>query len=234
MSLAVPFLLAAVYASHLRTGVGLIEFLPTFVRKEVSAPLNAESLATLGPDESLQILLLERNLKLAGVPSSSTDATVAFIVRERMESLQSFASSRNEILNLAKQLSAALKVKADNAENSEITKIYLGLTSFIEAAEAKTGRPTAIELEWAAQIQKSLSADDLMSETVTILKRDPAISPLSSKLVAALANMPRSNLLSEATRADVTSALAAANKSAPDDGTVSIFTDQNRIRPGRS
>lgn len=233
ISLAGPFLFSAIYASLLRTGVGIQELIPVFSQKETPALLDAESLASLGPDESLQILLLDRNLRFAGLAPASVQSTISFIARERIGSVQFYISKRAEILNLVKELSSALKSK--NHENSELMKTFLNLTSFIELAAGKEGKPSAMELDKVAEIKRNLSADDLLSETVTILKIDPTISPLVSKLVALLADAPSSTLLTDATKTDITKTVETTGKFSPAaPGPVDLFAIDSEIRPGRT
>lgn len=207
-SVSVPLLVAAAYGSLLRTGTTVKALVPHLESTQYASVLRETDIATLGPEDSVYFVLLDRNLSLLSISAEERTPLVRHLVEQRINSINAFAEKRTELVQTAKDLLSAIRnavAKYEAPINGDIFELQSALSlltqgnsdEFLTRPVSEGGSIDVVQKLLSGETTSNAETDTFLSnhETVgplaqrvrTILRYRPTAAPISSDLESRIA-----------------------------------------------
>ncbi|WAJ28361.1 hypothetical protein [Antarcticirhabdus aurantiaca] len=157
ISLTLPFLLAVIYGTLIRSGAPANSLLPSLMSQDPSNESLDGLLRQLPPDNALEILLFSKQLRSLGINRNETDRYLTSIINDRASRLATFSADIDAVRKRLLETHEQLETVVETVDKMWAPKIDAQIDTIVSILRS-LDNPTASLSEkiWAMNSMKDL------------------------------------------------------------------------------
>jgi hypothetical protein len=209
LALILPFLGAATYAALIRTNRPLSDLIPSLTAHAQAPLIDPADRVMLSPDDTIQILVYDRKLRLLGINDLEIDMVRSGIVERLADANRYMVENRAVLESATAELESNLNSQpAETASDAQIQSLMTEFANYRIGTKAPLSIPNGIERRALLSILSNLRGIlDSSTDLTKTVRGNPLIMANVTKLTALLVPIEGTSIIDESANEVLTKGL---------------------------